>query len=158
MEELETDEVEAGLGFDYPALVERLLGTQYREVDPGESRVESRAPDHVGDLCRTAVLELWQPVLDTGDSRNPFHSKGGEVSGLDSDQRFTGGDPLGTGLLADRSLGCQHPVKDDPADERHQDAGGNTLGPEGNGTRVRSREQDLVGPGQLDGDLGARVT
>src|SRR5918995_6964856 len=157
IEELETDEVETGLRFDDPALVLWLLGTEYRKVDPGEPGVESRAPHHVGDVHRTAVLELRQPALDAGDPRNSFHPDGSEVFGLDADQRLAGGDPLGAGLLADRSPGCQHAVKDDSTDERHQDAGGNAFGTEGDRTVAGSREHHLVGPRQFDGDLGARI-
>jgi hypothetical protein len=50
IEELETDEVEARLGFNYPAMVKWLLGAEYRKVDPGEPGVESRAPYDVGDV------------------------------------------------------------------------------------------------------------
>ena len=90
--------------------------------------MESRAPHHVGDVHRTAVLDFRQPALDTGDPRNSFHPEGNEVFGLDADQRFAGGEPLGASLPADRSPGCQHAVKDDPTDERHQDAPGDALG------------------------------
>jgi hypothetical protein len=44
MQELETNEVQAGLCLDDPATVKRILDAQHREVDPGESGVETRAP------------------------------------------------------------------------------------------------------------------
>jgi hypothetical protein len=48
-------------------------------------------------------------------------------------------------------------VKDDPADERHQDAGGDALGTEGERAVAGPGQRYLVGPRHFDGDLGARV-
>jgi hypothetical protein len=100
--------------------------------------VESSAPDHVGGIHGAAILELRQSVLDTGDSGNALHAYRLQILGLYSDQRFAGRNPLGTGLLADGSLSCQHSVKDDPTDEGHEDASHNALGAEGDRTGAGS--------------------
>jgi hypothetical protein len=64
IEELETDEVEAGLGVDDSPVVIRLVRAEYGEVDPGEAGMEPGTPDHVGDIESAAVLESRQPFLD----------------------------------------------------------------------------------------------
>jgi hypothetical protein len=58
VEELETDEVEAGLLFDDPSFVQGLLGAEDGEVDPREAGMEYRTPHDVGDLHGAAVFEL----------------------------------------------------------------------------------------------------
>jgi hypothetical protein len=92
-----------------------------------------------------------------GDPRNTFDAGGLEVFGLDPDQRFAAGDHLRTGFLPDGSPDRQHPVEDDPADDRHQDPGGNAFGPERDRARARARQQHLVSPCHFDRDLGSGI-
>ena len=72
----------------------RPLGAEYREIDPGEPWMKSGAPDHVGNIDTTAVFELGLSVLDPGDPANPFYARCCQVFWLDPEQGLTGGYPL----------------------------------------------------------------
>ena len=51
----------------------------HRQVDPREARIESGAPDHVGNFGTSSVFELGLSVLNPGDPRNPFYTRFGQV-------------------------------------------------------------------------------
>ena len=86
VEEEEPDEVEPRLPRDDPAVMDRLDRlfhvAEDREVDPGEVRPESRAPDDVRRLEDAVVLEQRQSVTDADDARNAFDASGGDVLGF----------------------------------------------------------------------------
>src|SRR5215217_8943296 len=131
----------------------RLLGAEYREIDPGEPWMKSRAPDHVRNIDTTGVFELGQSVLDPGDPGNPFYARFGQVFWLHPDQGLTCGHQLGPGSSSDRRAGGQHSVEDDPSDDRHKNPRRHALWAEWEIAGVGSGQPHVVGSSQLFGDL-----
>src|ERR671921_779731 len=129
----------------------------HRQVDPREARIESGAPDHVGNFDKSAVFELGLSMLDPGDPRNPFYARFGQVLWLYPDQGLTSGHQLGLGSSSDRCAGGQHSVEDDPSDERHKNPRRHALWTEWEIAGGGSGQPHVVGSRQLFGDLCPRV-
>src|SRR5262245_2569704 len=89
IEKLETDEIQPRLARDHTGIVLRVaIGVEHRQVDPGEARMEARAPDDVRDVEHAAVLENWQTILDASDARHTRDPGRSEVLRLRPDERF----------------------------------------------------------------------
>jgi hypothetical protein len=159
VQEVQADEVQAGLVADDPAPLERFAPlSQHRQVDPGEAVVEPAAPDDVGHLQDPAVLEQRHPVAGPDDLGGPLDAGGGEVAGPDPDQRHASAGELGPQLAAQRRAGGQHPVEHHPehqADE--EEPGRGAVDAEGDLADVPSRQPGPVPGGELEGDLRPRV-
>ena len=81
-----------------------------------------------------------------------------QIFGLHPQQRLAAGHHLGPCPPPYRCAGGEHPVENDPSDEAHENARRHALRAEGDGPGVGPGQPHLVGPGQLLGDLGSRVS
>src|SRR5215470_17460310 len=80
VEEGQTHEEQPRFFIHDPGVVPRLaVGAEHGQIDPGETRIESRAPDHVRNVEDTAVFEDWQPILHVDDARDPNHASVGQI-------------------------------------------------------------------------------
>src|SRR5215208_7086620 len=129
----------------------------HRQVDPREARIESGAPDHVGNFGTSSVCELGLSVLGPGDPRNPYYARFGQVLWLHPEQGLTGGHQLGPGPSSDRRAGGEHSVEDDPSYERHENPRRHALWTEWEVAGAGSGQPHIVGSSQLFGDLCPRV-
>lgn len=91
-----------------PAFVCGFLAvTQDREVDPGEPRAESRAPDDTLDIQDLAVLQHREAVPHTGDPRHTLNAGSDQVLRLHTHERISHAEELGPGLASDRRPNAQ---------------------------------------------------
>src|SRR5215510_9663811 len=112
MEEFQTDEIQPRLAGDDTRFVLRgAIGVKDRQVDPGETRIEAGAPDHVRDVKYAAVFEHWPPILDAGDARHARDPGRNKVLGFRADERFAVVQHLCAHLPAYRSLHSQNSVE-----------------------------------------------
>src|SRR5215218_82969 len=125
----------------------------HRQVYPREARIESGAPDHVGNFATSSVFELGLSVLDPGDPGNPFYTRFGQVLWLHPDQGLTGGHQLGPGPSADRRAGGEHSVEYDPSYERHEYARRHALWTEWEVAGGGSGQPHVVGSSQLSRNI-----
>lgn len=89
VEKLQAQEIEPGLGLHDATVMSRLLWAEYGEIDPRKARMESCAPDDVGDIEDAAVFELGLSVLGSGEPGDAFHACFCQVFRLHSKQWLT---------------------------------------------------------------------
>ena len=158
VEEVQADEVQAGLGPHDPAGVHRVaVVIEDGQVDPREVGAEPGAPDDVGHVEHPAVLEQRQPVLDADGPRYPLDAGSGEVLGLDPyEWQAVALGQLALDLARRPRVRLEDTVEGEP-DHRIAGAGGEAVDGERDVADVASRQHGGVTLHDLHGDVGARV-
>src|ERR1041384_1175078 len=88
IEKVEADEIEPRLAGYHPAMLLRLaVAAEHRKVDPGESRVESGAPDDVGDLGSASIVKNRYPIANSRGTRHPYDTGRRQIRRLGSAER-----------------------------------------------------------------------
>src|SRR5829696_4379093 len=143
-----------------PAVVHRLVPvlTEDGEVDPGEVGTGPGAPDDVGHLQDPLVGQQGVAIAHPDDPGEALDPRGGEILGLDPNQRGAVGDEPGAQFAADRRVHGQHAMADDPEQQGLEDVPRcRPLDPERDVAGLLARQPGRVPAGDLEGDLRAEL-
>ena len=113
VEEVQTYEVQSRLTIDQTAAVLRLaVLCENRQIDPVESRIETGAPDDIGDVHHSTVYEQRLAIAHTDHAGYTLYTGGCEIPGLDANPRRSAVQCARPDLAAKGSLDRQQAMKD----------------------------------------------
>ena len=160
IQKVQAHEVEARRALDDArAMLWLTVGPEHRQVNPGETAVKSGAPDDVGHLQHTPVLEHGATVPYARHAPDPLHPRSAEVGGLLTDERRALGNHLRPRLPTHQRAHRQYPVEHHPHDEpSEKQPRREPVHLERNLAGVATRHPDGVLPGQLHRNLRSRVS
>jgi hypothetical protein len=128
------------------------------KIDPREVGNEPRAPDDVRYVEDSLVRQHRQPVAHAHNPGHPLDPRSGEIAGTDPDERSAAGEDLRSDLAADGRVHGQHSVEQESEYQAKQQPCRHAVDAAGDVTDIPARQPRGVIVGDIQGDIGSRVT